>query len=220
MMISYDEIKFKVMKIWEFIQKHKLELLTVFSLPILGLAFFIINFSSHGLSNDITQWGQFGDYFNWIISWFIGSANLVLLYRLTLIARVFNKEDTAKQASYEFIKNIITSIDQNKDLMLASLSVSSWDINNLDRFKQHWYLLTIILGSAKGELKILLDMDADKVNLSEIQTGIDNCKAALDTLLEEVKKPNWQSSVSTLIGDIVAEISKLKILLYKEIKRL
>jgi hypothetical protein len=119
-------------KTWsDFIREYKVELIVMLVLPILGLGSFIFNFCSQYLSDDIARWGQFGDYFNWIISWFIGSANLVLLYRLTIIARSFQKEDTAKQVSYEFIKSIITSIDQNRDSLVAAWS-NDRDVRDLD----------------------------------------------------------------------------------------
>jgi hypothetical protein len=73
------------------------------------------------------------------------------------------------------------------------------------------------LTSASWEFKVLLDNDADKANLSEIERRINNCKTGLSTLMEDIKKP--QGSFPNLISAFFTEIAELKLLLYQEIKR-
>ncbi len=203
-------------KLREFLKKYKVELIVTLVLPAIGLGLFIFNFRSQYLSDDIARWGQFGDYFNWIISWFIGSANLVLLYRLTIIARSFQKEDTAKQASSEFIKNIISSIDQNRDAIVAAWSNLS---DAPFGFKAPVILGHTILRVAKSELDILCDNDTDKVNLLEMKNKINNCETAIKTLSQVLLDPEKKDLQPKVLTDFIKEISELKLLLYQEIKR-
>jgi hypothetical protein len=161
------------------------------------------------ISSDPANWGVFGDYFNWII----GFVNLVLLVKLTQIANDLLKSNTTKQIKAEIIKDIIKSIDQNRDSLVAAWS-NNRDVKGI---RQHILLLHAIFDSASWEFKVLLDNDADKANLSEIERRINNCKTGLTTLMEDIKKP--QGSFPNLISAFFTEISELKLLLYQEIKR-
>jgi uncharacterized membrane protein len=50
---------------------------------IIPLVFFILNFCKHGISDQISDWGNFGDYFGGVLGTIIGVANLVFLIYIT-----------------------------------------------------------------------------------------------------------------------------------------
>ncbi|OXE99991.1 hypothetical protein BC749_108176 [Flavobacterium araucananum] len=108
----------------------------IWIISIVGLLFmlfpisvFIINFSKHKISNDITQWGSFGDYIGGTLNTIIALASLIILAYLTHIVNVNSSEHNKnvnlllrKLDSYEKISIYLMQIRQNKFKLYQELA--------------------------------------------------------------------------------------------------
>ncbi len=146
------------------------------------------------ISSDPANWGQFGDYFNWII----GFVNLVLLIKLTQIANDLGKKSLEKELTFEIYKNFLAKIDKYVDEYKQALK----DGNNVSvRLSQA--SIVDLTNSAKEDFSQFFDA----IELTEFKT-LCNYVANQYGKVEESNTKEFFNNVS-----------KIRTFLYKQVKK-
>jgi hypothetical protein len=101
-------------------------LLAVIIISIIPIHYYCSNVGSD-FSQDNSDWGDFGDYYNGIVSPFLALINILVLIKLTIAASRFNKKSLEKQLIHSTCKEY-----QNK---INDLTFEFFE--NLELFKEN-----------------------------------------------------------------------------------
>jgi hypothetical protein len=123
------------------------------SLLFIPCLWFIINFKEHNISNQISDWGSFGDFFGGTINILISLFSLIILSYLTfLVSEQSNKEnkkvnillrrfDAYDKLSAYFpnINRFIFEIHRSVTLLNKKLEEDKRDIESIEEVKKRLY---------------------------------------------------------------------------------
>lgn len=77
---------------------------TVISVGLISLIFvslYVIKFWGTTLSNNSTEWGDFGDYMGGTVNTLLSLANVIVLYKLSQIAKGFEEKSLQRQLEHQ-----------------------------------------------------------------------------------------------------------------------
>lgn len=128
---------------------RKITILTITLVSIVVITF-IVNFQHHGISNNISDWGNFGSYISGIINPILSGLNIYIFFILTKTASEFGTQNVRKQLSFitcqeyqnkindltfEFLANIETyKENQDKKYIIRATNRLNWIKFFIDSF--------------------------------------------------------------------------------------
>jgi hypothetical protein len=207
-----------------FFQKHWILIIGLMSLvfPISGIVFFVQTFwGMEYFSKNPTEWGQFGDYFNWIIGWVIGVANLILLYNLTQVANRldesrlgkeldFQQKSLQKQLTFELYKDFITKLD-DYTTQYAVIQNSIENDDDIAQVKKSKLYLAFIFNLAKSGKENFNELFvASTGSANELQECFDVLITATENYIKQTDGEN--------LDKFRDSVFKLKTSIFKQVK--
>lgn len=162
---------------------------------LLFIVAFILRFASNNFSTNIVDWGDFGDYFAGTLGVAIALINVLVLYRISVLASEFEKSlliTQLKNSSYiELLKTINSYIFDIKKLFL-----DKDDINVGHRARELYY----IIDSYPIEFSHLI---------KDIKDSIIH-KKFLDSLNKLIEKPKEKEHFEEVLANKAEFISELQ----------
>lgn len=214
------------------LKKHPFLIIVTSVLFLIPIIIFCCYFHDHTISEDISKWGAFGDYFGGILNTFLNIVSLIVLSYLTYLIGLQSNEENRKTNilirkfdAYEVVSSKMASILSALALANTHLKVMTYNKNNglpykneavndiieQSRIFHEFYALIATYGERYGHLfnynfKSNLYQDLIK-KADETSKSFEHLIIAIYTL-EDIN--NDQSVISNFLIDFQSFINELK----------
>ncbi|UPZ14367.1 hypothetical protein [Flavobacterium humidisoli] len=214
------------------LKKHPYLIIIISFLFLIPIIVFCYYFHDHTISEDISKWGAFGDYFGGILNIFLNIVSLIVLSYLTYLIGLQSNEENRKTNilirkfdAYEVISSKMTSILSALALANTNLKVATHKKNNglpynnvavneiieQSRIFHEFYALIATYGERYGHL---FNYNFKSIFYEDLIKKADETSKSFEKLiitiytLEEIN--NDQSVISDFLKDFQYFIDDLK----------
>jgi hypothetical protein len=158
------------------------------------VAFYFLKFHMRSITDNPTEWGNFGDYFNGMLSPIIGIINTVILIYIAIVGNglSFKIQEQSEKNQKEIFKGqvingIVKQLNLNFDGMISAISKKE-----IKDFNENWYKIN-------GQIEIIQNVLKD--------LNIISLKDDFDKLCEDINEHNNSEEIHLCIN--TEEIKKM-----------
>ena len=179
-------------------------IIAILTLSIAGVVLsYYYYFKEMSISTDTTDWGNFGDYINGMITPIIGMINIVILYYISMVASKMQEQSDKIQkviARNQLINEIIKEATTNYNVIIKAIGNNDKEI-----FAISWYKIV-------GQLEILEEVLKTK-ELTQLILKINEIGNKMEKNYEEAN--NLINGDERIVRDIIESRTNVIYYLYK-----